>query len=127
MPIEGNQMNVDAPAAPVRDPDSTDSLDMLRARLSDPDRDIVKTERKPDGPTPRQLEQTNAEIEAGRRRSAFFAEQQRLVAEKKLPGVAVPTENELKARGQSTPVFVPEDYQHEKGIARGKGVSSGKL
>lgn len=53
-------------------------------------------------------EQTRREMEAGKRQSAYWAEQQKL-----RPG---PSARDLQAAGTNTPVFQPQNYAHEKGV-----------
>lgn len=124
MPIKGNDMGVDRLAAarsteptdlPVDIPEDREEL-LQRLRES---RDTVPNQAPPAGPTERQWKQTQAEMEAGKRRSAYFAEQQ--AKQKQLVDA-----KEREREGSSEPVHVSGDYQHEKGNAT-KGASTGKL
>lgn len=62
----------------------------------------------PPMPVPKAIaEQTRREMEAGRRQSEYWKEQQKLRP--------LPTAKEIQAAGMNTPVFRPGEYMHEKG------------
>ncbi len=62
----------------------------------------------PPQPVPRGIsDQTRREMEAGRKQSAYWAEQQKLRPQ--------PTAKDIQAAGTNTPVFRPGEYMHEKG------------